>query len=139
MDRRAERTSKWMESEIVELKEAVDIHGTKDWIYVAAHVVRRTHDQCRNRWLDALAPTDDQVKGRTGKWAADEENKLKEAVEAHGDKDWVAVAAMVPGRTKKQCVDRWTRSMDPNRSIVWRKRRHGLNKSPTSGRNPQLS
>jgi hypothetical protein len=32
--------------------------------------------------------------------------KLKNAVQTHGCKDWGAVAALVPGRTKKQCYNR---------------------------------
>jgi hypothetical protein len=34
------------------------------------------------------------------------------AVKKHG-KDWVAVAAMVPGRTDKECRSRWTKTLDP--------------------------
>jgi hypothetical protein len=34
--------------------------------------------------------------------AEDEESKLKGAVGTHGDKDWVAISALVPGRTRKQ-------------------------------------
>jgi hypothetical protein len=47
--------------------------------------------------------------------------KLKNSVQVHGDKDWVAVAVLVPGRTKeevleqmacclefKNCSDHWT-------------------------------
>jgi hypothetical protein len=37
----------------------------------------------------------------------DEDSKLKDAVHTHGDKDWVAIAALVPGRRQKQCRNRW--------------------------------
>jgi hypothetical protein len=37
--------------------------------------------------------------GRTGKWAEDEYIGLKDAVQTHGDKDWAAITALVPGRT----------------------------------------
>jgi hypothetical protein len=37
----------------------------------------------------------------------DEVTKLKDAVQRHGDKDWTAVAALVPGRPKKKCYAKW--------------------------------
>jgi hypothetical protein len=32
---------------------------------------------------------------------------LKDAVQTHGGKNWVAIVALVPGRTKKTCCNRW--------------------------------
>jgi hypothetical protein len=37
---------------------------------------------------------------RKGKWAADEDSKLKDAVQTHGGKNWKTIAALVLGRTK---------------------------------------
>jgi hypothetical protein len=45
----------------------------------------------------------DRAIGSTGKWAEEEEVKLKDAVQTHGDKDWVALSLLVPGRSKSQC------------------------------------
>jgi hypothetical protein len=45
-------------------------------------------------------------------WKAEEDAKLIEAVNKHGKK-WVAVAAMVPGRTNQQCRYRWITAVDP--------------------------
>jgi hypothetical protein len=52
---------------------------------------------------------------KLGKWTPAEDAKLKEAVKRHG-KDFVTVAAMVPGRTKTQCRQRWALSLNPNRA-----------------------
>jgi hypothetical protein len=109
------RTGKWAEDEDSKLKDAVQTHGGKDWAAIAALVPGRTKIQCRNRWYDALDPSNDRVSGRTGKWAEDEDSKLKDAVKTHGGKDWAAIAALVPGRTKIQCRDRWH---GPNRITV---------------------
>jgi hypothetical protein len=38
-----------------------------------------------------------------GKWTEDEDLKLKHSVQTHGGKNWVAIAALVPGRKQKQC------------------------------------
>jgi hypothetical protein len=61
-----------------------------------------------------LDPSIDRVNGRTGKWGEDEDVELKDAVETHGDKDWVAVASMIPGRTRTQCYKRWHDALDPD-------------------------
>jgi hypothetical protein len=44
-------------------------------------------------------------------WTLEEDVKLAEAVKKYG-KDWVAAAAMVYDRTRHQCHQRWTRSLD---------------------------
>jgi hypothetical protein len=48
-----------------------------------------------------LDPSIGGASGRTGKWTAVEDSKLKNAVQTHGGKNWCAIAALVPGRTEK--------------------------------------
>jgi hypothetical protein len=55
----------------------------------------------------------DQVHWRTGKWTPDEDTKLKDAVRIHDGKNWNAIAALVPGRTRIQCIRRWHDVLDP--------------------------
>jgi hypothetical protein len=52
-------------------------------------------------------PSIDLATGRTGTWTAVEESKLKDAVTTYGGKNWVAISALLPGRTKMQCYQRW--------------------------------
>lgn len=40
-------------------------------------------------------------------WKKHEDNLLKEAVNKYGPCKWSQIANMVPGKTKKQCCDRW--------------------------------
>jgi phosphoribosylanthranilate isomerase len=108
-----ERTGKWDEDEDIKLKDAVQMHGGKDWAAIAALVPGRTRNQCRDRWKGTLDPIIGGMTRRTGKWTLDEDNKLKDAVQTHGDKDWTAIAALVPGRTKIQCNNRWKDALDP--------------------------
>jgi hypothetical protein len=35
-------------------------------------------------------------------------------VRAHGAKNWFLIAALVPGRTKRQCNLRWRNALDPS-------------------------
>jgi hypothetical protein len=111
------RAGKWSEDEDIKLKDAVQTHGGKNWKEVAALVQSRTNSQCRKRWHDALDLNIDRVSGRTGKWTAVENIKLKDAVQTHGGENWETIAALVPGRTKLQCSSRWqtilTTNIDP--------------------------
>jgi hypothetical protein len=59
-----------------------------------------------------LDATIDLANGRTGKWTEDEVLKLKNAVQTHGGQNWGAIAALVPGRTKVQCHNRWKDASD---------------------------
>jgi hypothetical protein len=34
-----------------------------------------------------------------GKWEHDEEQTLLRAIATHGDRDWIAIARLLPGRT----------------------------------------
>ena len=80
-----------------------------------------------------LAPSIDRSNGRPGKWGEDEVI----AIQAHvNNKDWVAIAALVPGRTQKQCSDRWRKYTVSHCSAVQGKTLGILNKAPALGRDP---
>jgi hypothetical protein len=55
-----------------------------------------------------------QSNRRTGTWTADEDSKLKYTAERLGRKSWGAIAALVPGRARRQCRDRWTNVLAPS-------------------------
>jgi hypothetical protein len=114
IDRENGRTGKWVEDEDSKLNDAVQLHGGKNWAAIAALVPGRTIKQCSNRWKDALYSSLDRANERRGKWTEDEDVKLKDSIQTHGDKDWVAIAALVPGRRKKQCYYRWKDTLDPS-------------------------
>jgi hypothetical protein len=58
----------------------------------------------------------------TGNWTLDEDAKLTSAVTNTSKKqwgadyktNWVAIAALIPGRTRSQCRSRWREFLDPN-------------------------
>jgi hypothetical protein len=119
IDRANGRTGTWAEGEDSKLKDAVQIHGSKNWGAVAALVPGRTKNSCRARWRDALDPNIDRANVRTTKkWLEDEDSKLKDAVQIHGSKNWDAVAALIPGRTQKQCNYRWQNTLDPSIALT---------------------
>jgi hypothetical protein len=119
------RMGKWTADEDKKLKDGVREHGVKNWKAIALLVPGRTDQQCVKRWHDTLKPTFDPAMARTGKWTADEDTKLREAVGAHGGKNWEAISTQVPGRTKIQCRSRWREAsvcnIDPvtARAVKW--------------------
>jgi hypothetical protein len=73
-----------------------------DWVTIAALFPGRTINQSKHKWYDVLDPSIDRANGRKGdSWTADEDSKLKDAVQTHGGKNWAAITALVAGRTKK--------------------------------------
>jgi hypothetical protein len=106
------RAGRWTEEEVLKLKKAIEMHGDKDWGAIAALVPGRTKRQCSDKWYNALDPSIDLAIGNTGSWTKDEDLKLKKSVQMHGGKDWAAIAALVPSRTKSQCSNRW-QVLDP--------------------------
>jgi hypothetical protein len=119
------RMGKWTADEDKKLKDGVREHGVKNWKAIALLVPGRTDQQCVKRWHDTLKPTFDPAMARRGKWTADEDTKLREAVGAHSGKNWEAISAQVPGRTKIQCRSRWREAsvcnIDPARAraVKW--------------------
>jgi hypothetical protein len=116
---KAGRTGTWEEYEDRKLEDAVQTHGDKDWVAIAMLVPARTKKQCNIRWNDYLKPIIGRASARKGKWAAVEDSQLKHAVQTHGEKNWIALSVLVPGRTQKQCSDRWRliQHTGPNRRV----------------------
>ena len=56
---------------------------------------------------------EDESKYTKGTWCKEEDDKLIEAVQAHGIDNWKAVASIVLGRSAKQCRDRYKLKLDP--------------------------
>jgi hypothetical protein len=115
-------TRRWTLEEDAKLTSAVANTSKKkrgkeyktNWLAVAALVPGRTRNQCCTRWLYTLDPSIGRASGRKGNWTAVEDEKLKHAVHTHCDRDWGAISALVPGRTKKQCASRWHSILDPS-------------------------
>jgi len=93
------------------LKAAVEKHGAKSWKVIAESVPGMTHVQCLQRWKKVLQPG-----LKKGPWAREEDEILMtKAMESQGQGpiSWVAIAESIPGRTAKQCRERWSLNLDP--------------------------
>ncbi|CAH0480694.1 unnamed protein product [Peronospora belbahrii] len=98
---------RWTKEEDDALRSAVESHREKNWKAIAAQVPGRNHTQCLQRWTKVLAPG--LVKGH---WSSHEDELLRRLV-ATEQKNWGDVASKIPGRTSKQCRERWHNHLDP--------------------------
>ncbi|KAL3672301.1 hypothetical protein V7S43_002959 [Phytophthora oleae] len=99
---------RWSKHEDESLRLAVERSGERNWKAIADQVPGRNHTQCLQRWTKVLKPG--LIKGH---WTPEEDAKLRELV-AEGKKNWGQVASLIPGRTSKQCRERWCNHLDPN-------------------------
>eukprot|EP00938_MAST-03A_sp_MAST-3A-sp1_P001078 g1078.t1 len=67
----------------------------------------RSTVQCRQRWQKVLKPG-----LRKGQWNDSEDALLRSLVKSNGT-TWAVIAEKVPGRTPKQCRERWKHHLDP--------------------------
>jgi hypothetical protein len=114
------RSGEWTEDEIDKLKDAVKTHGGKNWDAIASLVPGRTGKQCSTKWYRFLDFSINLAKKRTGTWTEDEDIKLKDAVQTYAGNNWGAIAALVLGRTKSQCSNRWHHFLDPSIALATR-------------------
>jgi myb proto-oncogene protein len=90
---------KWTVEDDRKLLDAVVLeHGSNSsWARVASMLVPgRTNLQCRQKWAETFDPN-----MTTGKWTAEEDAKLSDAINVHGN-DWVQVAVLFRGRSNTQ-------------------------------------
>ncbi|KAF4142087.1 Myb-like DNA-binding domain [Phytophthora infestans] len=111
--REDEKGKRWTTDQDDALRKAVDEFGQRNWKAIASRVDGRNHAQCLQRWNKVLKPG--LVKGH---WSFEEDSTLEQMV-LQGCHSWGEVAAHIPGRTAKQCRERWRNHLDPS-----------INKSP---------
>eukprot|EP00516_Mucochytrium_quahogii_P011848 CAMPEP_0203784440 /NCGR_PEP_ID=MMETSP0100_2-20121128/463_1 /ASSEMBLY_ACC=CAM_ASM_000210 /TAXON_ID=96639 /ORGANISM=" , Strain NY0313808BC1" /LENGTH=377 /DNA_ID=CAMNT_0050686413 /DNA_START=206 /DNA_END=1337 /DNA_ORIENTATION=+ len=101
----------WTREEDDLLRKAVEIHNGTQWKLIATMVPGRSHVQCLQRWRKSLHPS--VVKGR---WTTHEDNQLLDIVSKNHvlETGWGYAAKHIPGRTAKQCRERYTNHLNPN-------------------------
>jgi hypothetical protein len=83
------------------LRELVEKYGTHDWARVATKIRKRDARQCRERWVNYLAPS-----VINGPWTIEEEELLAEKVAEFGRR-WQRVAGFFEGRTDINVKNHW--------------------------------
>ena len=93
------KTHPWTELEDQRLLSGIHRFGLDNWAAVCAHVGNaRTRAQCSQRWFRGLDPRISKVL-----WTPEEDAKLIELVEKHGDRCWTKIASEIGNRSDAQC------------------------------------
>lgn len=105
---------RWTKEEDRILIAAVQKFNCKNWKTIAACVPGKTDSQCLHRWRKVLDPR--LIKGS---WIKGEDDLLINSVKRYGCK-WSLIAKTFPGRTGKQCRERWTNHLNPSvKKVAW--------------------
>ena len=93
------KTHPWSEYEDQRLLSGIHKFGLDNWVSVSNHVGNgRTRAQCSQRWFRGLDPRISKVL-----WTTEEEQKLVELVDRHGDRCWTKIASELGNRSDAQC------------------------------------
>ena len=101
----------WTMEEDARLSALVENVKSVSWCSLAVHFPGKTAQQIAGRWEKVLNPR--LVKGS---WTREEDEVILNFVTKNGDKDWAKLAAMLTGRTGKQCRERFKNHLDPSLS-----------------------
>ncbi|EAX91812.1 Myb-like DNA-binding domain containing protein [Trichomonas vaginalis G3] len=85
--------NKFTPEEDDELNEIIEHYGTSDWEIVASHMKKRTARQCRERWVNYLAP---ELSNQP--WTAEEDKLLDELYNDIGSR-WHKIAQYFHNRS----------------------------------------
>ncbi|CAM9544074.1 unnamed protein product [Discosporangium mesarthrocarpum] len=91
----------WKAEEVGRLREAVEREGEGRWKAVAGLVGTRNPAQCMQKWNTTLRS---QLVG--GAWSPEEDQILLSLADKNFS-NWDKVASCLPGRTLKECRERW--------------------------------
>lgn len=106
-DSDAPKAAKWTTQQDDALRYSVQLYNERNWKAIAELVPNRNHAQCLQRWRKVLKPG--LVKGH---WSYGEDQIL-EALIYRGYNNWTVIAEQIPGRTPKQCRERWKNHLNP--------------------------
>lgn len=79
---------------------------------MAESIPGKTDMQCFHRWTKVFNG------GTKGPWSPEDDARVAELVGQIGAKKWSCIAAQLPGRTGKQCRERWHNHLNPHISKV---------------------
>ena len=106
---RLEKGKEWSQSEDNKLFALVNKYGDKNWDFISKFFdASKTPVKCFKRWNVLIKPS--TVKGP---WNIEEDKKLIDWIKNNGPCNWTSCASLIPGRTGKQCRERWANSLNP--------------------------
>jgi hypothetical protein len=79
-----------------------------NWSQIARLFPNKAETQVIERWVKVLDPS--LLKGS---WTRHEDEVIRTFVVRNGTKSWARLSGLLPGRTGKQCRERWFNVLDP--------------------------
>lgn len=108
--------SPWTKDEEKKLLLIVQNNGLHNWVQISNLLgTNRTPSQCLSRYQRSL-----NAHIMKKDWTEEEDEQLRAVVETFGENDWQIIAANMEGRTGAQCLNRWCKSILPDRKKVGR-------------------
>eukprot|EP01016_Furgasonia_blochmanni_P050470 TRINITY_DN7804_c0_g1_i6.p1 TRINITY_DN7804_c0_g1~~TRINITY_DN7804_c0_g1_i6.p1 ORF type:complete len:844 (-),score=291.32 TRINITY_DN7804_c0_g1_i6:306-2837(-) len=104
-----QKHGKWTPEEDELLRNVVQLYGEKQWRKISDHIPGRSAIQCLHRWTKILKPG-----LKKGPWTIEEDQKLISWVKKEGPTKWAQAAALIKGRSGKQCRERWYNNLNPD-------------------------
>jgi len=103
---------KWLEADLFRLMDIMEAYTTTTpkWDDIAPNFPGKTPVDCLTQWQSMSIPH--QVKGK-GSWTPGEDTILRAKFRQFGNK-WSKIAEHLPGRSGKQCRERFVNHLDPN-------------------------
>lgn len=101
--------NKWSKDEDKLLLNLTEKYEEKNWDEIATHFEGKSSKQCLSRWKKINTQTE-IIKGP---WTYEEDRKLLKWIQLEGPKKWSICAETIPGRTGKQCRERWFNALNP--------------------------
>ncbi|ELP87284.1 transcription factor MYB75, putative [Entamoeba invadens IP1] len=87
-----------------------------------------SHSQCNHESCSSSSNSSKKTRKPAKIWSEKEDYLLKKGVEEFGKNCWKAVSQVVPGRTRKQCRERYLNHLDENvqKTAAWSKEEDSL-------------
>jgi hypothetical protein len=92
---------KWSRTEDQLLRHFVEVHGLGNWAAIAHNIAGRNPKQCRERWLNQLAPALSK-----DNWTLQEDAILVQQQRIVGNV-WSQITQFLPGRSPNAIKNRW--------------------------------
>jgi myb proto-oncogene protein len=97
----------WSYEEDNLLREGVRKYPNLDWLLISIDIPAKSVLNCRHRWTRVIDPS-----LKKGHWTEEEDQLLAHLISEMGTK-YTEIALSLPGRTGKQCRNRWLMTLDP--------------------------
>ena len=86
-------------------KNILDVESTKLTIQTDAEILHDDGEYAPNSMMSSV--------NSRGKWTAEEDEILRNAVQTHAGRNWKKIAGLLDGRTDVQCLHRWQKVLRP--------------------------